>query len=133
MAVETISVDSNITLLNDLWPLISDPMSEGDNHIRLIKTLLLRFYVEFEALSKSDVGLANVANYGTTTVIKAASESVYVLPSAVRAVFGVVKQTATFTSLEEAMGSLSAGSLVSRAEQVGTGGPWRVYYYELSL
>jgi len=133
MGLETIAPAGTPADLNADWPLVSDGLSTTDDHLRNIKLVLKNLNTDFLAISKVTVGLGNVSNYSNTTVITGAADTKFVLPSAVRAVFGTVKQTATYATSELALASIPAGSLFERIEQVGSGGPWRAYYYKLSL
>ena len=77
MAVETYNSGSRPDVLNDAWPLGSDVFREGDNHLRLLKTVVKNAYTDLEDLkseftklkdsvpSSDSLGTASGLNVGT--------------------------------------------------------------------
>lgn len=44
MALETWDVNSTPATLNTAWPEATDPLNKGDDHIRLLKTVVVNFW-----------------------------------------------------------------------------------------
>ncbi len=58
MGLETFTPDSTPDILDTSWPAAEDPLNKGDDHLRLIKTVVKNFWEKFY---DSGSGLASTA------------------------------------------------------------------------
>lgn len=112
MAIENFTPTSMPGVLNVDWPLASDPPSEGDNHLRGVKQVIVNTYAAHTALE------------GRT---KALEDKAYLS-------LGPEQSTARHAKFAEAVNLVPPGCVITRSDTFITGSltEYVIYYRKLS-